>query len=153
MTLVRDAGFTEKWVDVDGYRTNYAEGPDRGTPLLLIHGQGSRWQDYQRVLPELAERHHVYAIDVYGHGGSARLPGDEYTNARIGELVARFVDEVIGTPVLLAGHSSGGLTATWLAAVRPDLVRGVVLEDPPYYSSIMPRAAQTTGGDMARVAH
>ncbi|NNH73247.1 alpha/beta hydrolase [Nocardia uniformis] len=153
MARVRDAGFTEKSVDIGGYRTNYAEGPDRGTPLLLIHGQGSRWQDYQRVLPELAERHHVYAIDVHGHGGSARLPGDEYTNARIGELVAQFVDEVIGAPVLLAGHSSGGLLATRLAAARPDLVRGVVLEDPPYYSSIMPRAAQTTGGDMARVTH
>lgn len=153
MTHVRDAGFVEKQVDVGGYRTNYAEGPDHGVPLLLIHGQGSRWQDYQRVLPELAERHHVYVIDVYGHGKSARLPSDEYTNVRIGELIARFVDEVIGAPLLLSGHSSGGLIATWLAAARPDLVRGVVLEDPPYYSSIMPRAERTTGGDMARVTH
>ncbi|MBF6181133.1 alpha/beta fold hydrolase [Nocardia otitidiscaviarum] len=151
MARVRDAGFLEKQAEIDGYRINYAEGPAAGRPLLLIHGQGSRWQDYQRVLPELAEHHHVYVIDVPGHGGSARLPADEYTNAGVGARIARFIEEIIGAPALVSGHSSGGLLTTWLAAERPDLVRGVVLEDPPYYSSIMPRAALTTGGDMARV--
>ncbi|NEW45699.1 alpha/beta fold hydrolase [Nocardia cyriacigeorgica] len=153
MDEVRRAGFVEKQIDIGGHRTNYAEGPDNGMPLLLIHGQGSQWQDYMRVLPEISRRHHVYAIDVYGHGGSARLPAAEYTNVRIGELVAQFLERVVGEPGIVSGHSSGGLIATWIAAYRPDLVHGVVLEDPPFFSSVMPRAAKTTGGDTALVTH
>ncbi|MFC7441420.1 alpha/beta hydrolase family protein [Laceyella putida] len=54
---------------------------------------------------------------------------------------------------LVSGHSSGGLITTWIASNRPELVNGVVLEDPPYFSSIMPRAKKTAGGDLARVTH
>lgn len=48
----------------------------------------------------------------------------------------------MGRPALVSGHSSGAL----LAANRPDLVSGLLLEDPPFYSSIMRRTARTTGG-------
>jgi pimeloyl-ACP methyl ester carboxylesterase len=37
---------------------------------------------------------------------------------------------VLGQPALVIGHSLGGGTAAGLAQTRPDLVRGVVLEDP-----------------------
>lgn len=30
---------------------NYAEGPDNGPALLLVHGQGMQWEDYARMLP------------------------------------------------------------------------------------------------------
>ncbi|WP_169814265.1 alpha/beta hydrolase [Nocardia mexicana] len=153
MDRVHAAGFVEKQTVIDGYTTNYAEGPDNGRPLLLIHGQGSRWQDYMRVLPEVASRFHVFAVDVYGHGESDRLPASEYTNRRVGALTASFIDGIIGEPVVISGHSSGGLIAAWVAANRADLVRGIVLEDPPLFSSIMPRAAKTVGGNLALVTH
>lgn len=150
---VQEAGFKEKKVNVKGYNTNYVEGPDNGTPLLLIHGQGSKWQDHMKVLPELSKKYHVYAIDVYGHGQSDRLPANEYTNVRVGTLISEFMKQVIKEPAVVSGHSSGGLITTWIAANRPELVKGVVLEDPPLFSSIMPRAKKTTGGDLARVTH
>lgn len=153
MEKVKQAGFTEKQVTIEGYKTNYAEGPDNGIPLLLIHGQGSQWQDYMKVLPELSKKYHVFAVDVYGHGQSARLPRNEYTNVRVGTLIAKFMKQVIKEPAVVSGHSSGGLITTWIAANRPELVKGVVLEDPPYFSSIMPRAKKTAGGDLARVTH
>ncbi|GAB3766570.1 alpha/beta fold hydrolase [Microlunatus parietis] len=140
------AGVTTKITTIGGHQTHYAEGPDNGPPLLLIHGQGSQWDDYAKVLPTLINSHHVFAIDVYGHGRSARLPAQDYTAVRIGTLIAEFMEQELGGPAMVSGHSSGALLAAWLAANRPDLVSGVLLEDPPFYSSIMPRAAKTTGG-------
>ena len=74
------AGFVEKRARVEvslaGEATgsmieavvNYAEGPDNGPALVLVHGQGMQWEDYARVLPDLAKRYHVFAVDC----GSAR---------------------------------------------------------------------------------
>jgi hypothetical protein len=45
MAAATRTGIAEKQVDIEGYRMNYAEGPDNGPPLILIHGQGSQWQD------------------------------------------------------------------------------------------------------------
>lgn len=75
---VRRVGFVEKQAEINGAVINYAEGPDNGPPLLLIHGQVMNWQSYQRVLPALARDFHVFAIDVYGHGGSEWVP-EKYT--------------------------------------------------------------------------
>ena len=50
---------------------NYGEVENDKPPLLLIHGQMSIWQDYALVMPELSEKWHIYAVDVYGHGGSS----------------------------------------------------------------------------------
>ncbi|MHA2397057.1 MAG: alpha/beta fold hydrolase, partial [Candidatus Thorarchaeota archaeon] len=39
----------------------------------------------------------------------------------------------------ISGNSSGGLIALWLAANRPSLVKGIILEDPPLFSAEWPR--------------
>ena len=148
----REAGFTERKANVDGRTLAYAEGPDNGPTLLLIHGQGSRWTDHVRVLPDLAETHHVYAVDVPGHGGSDRLDPSEYSNVAVGEILARFLEDVVGEPAIVSGHSSGGLLALHLAAEHPDLVTGLLLEDPPLFSSEMPRLLDTTGGGLPTLA-
>lgn len=152
MRRVWASGFTEQRVEIDGWWTNYAEGPDNGPPLVLVHGQASRWQDHLHVLPSLAERHHVFAVDVYGHGRSARLPPDRYTNRSVAALLAGFLRTVVGRPAVLAGHSSGALLAADIAARHPECVRALILEDPPFFSSIPPRAHRTVGGDLARVS-
>ena len=80
------AGFVEKRARVEvslaGEATgsmieavvNYAEGPDNGPALVLVHGQGMQWEDYARVLPDLAQRYHVFAVDCFGHGESSHDP-------------------------------------------------------------------------------
>jgi pimeloyl-ACP methyl ester carboxylesterase len=149
---VEEAGFTERQATVDGHVLNYGEGPDNGPPLILVHGQGSQWEDHALVLPELAERHHVFAVDVPGHGGSDRLPADRYSNVDVATLLARFMEQQVGEPATVSGHSSGGLLALWIAAERPELVDGLLLEDPPLFSSELPRLLQTTGGGLPTIA-
>lgn len=154
MWRIQHAGYTERQVTINKSMINYGRGPDNdGVPLLLIHGQGVAWQQYYPVLPALAEDYRVFAVDVYGHGGSARVPA-KYTAAAIGADLARFVEQVIGEPVMVAGHSSGGQLAAWLAGHRPDLVRGVLLEDPPMFTTLLPRAEKTWNWvDLATACH
>lgn len=129
MSPVWSAGYVERQATIDGSTLNYAEGPANGPALLLIPGQGVDWQNYFPVLPSLAQRYHVFAVDVYGHGRSARVPS-KYSVPAIGKDLATFLRTVVGGPAIVSGHSSGGQLATWLAAYEPMLVRGAVLEDP-----------------------
>lgn len=129
------AGFVEKQATLpDGTVINYGEGPDNGPPLLLIHGQMTSWEDYEKVLPKLSRRFHVFAVDCHGHGGSSKNP-EKYSAISMGNDLIWFLEQVIKAPAIVSGHSSGGLLAAWLAANSPEHVRGVVLEDPPFFST------------------
>lgn len=153
MWHVRRAGFVEKETEVGGTRLNYAEGPANGPPLLLIHGQLTSWESYARVLPALSRDYHVFAVDVHGHGQSDRAP-DKYTAVAIAEDMRSFIQQVIGQPAAVSGHSSGGLIAAVMAARFPEWVRGLVLEDPPFFSSVLPRARSTWNYvDLSITAH
>ena len=137
------AGFIEKQALLDdGTILNYAEGPDNGPALLLIHGQGSNWQDYSTVLPELSRVYHVFAIDCHGHGKSSFNPEKYYADI-MGEDFIWFIENVIGEPTVVSGHSSGGLLTAWLAANSPENVLGIVLEDPPLFSTEEGRIEKT----------
>jgi len=140
---VEKSGFIEKQSYPDEYNViNYAEGPNNGPALLLIHGQTGRWRDYAPVLKALSEHYHIFAIDCYGHGLSSSNP-ETYSAQAMGEDYVWFIENIINEPVVISGHSSGGLLTAWIAANAPDIVRGVVLEDPPFFSSEKDRCEQT----------
>lgn len=70
----------------------------------------------------------------------------------MGRDLAIFLREMVGGPVYVSGNSSGGLLAITIGLEASDLVRGLVLEDPPLFSSVHPRFPTTAGyphGDRA----
>lgn len=137
----------------NGTRLAYAEGPRGGPAVLLLHAQSASWRNYGTVLPALAADHHVFAVDIAGHGASDRTPEcyDVHTITR--DIIA-FIETVIGEPVVLSGHSSGGLIAVMLAAEAPQRVRALLLEDPPLFSTDTDRARKTFNYvDLAAPAH
>ncbi len=141
--VLEEYGIIEKQTQVGDITFNYAEGPDNGPPLVLLHAQLLDWFTYNQVLPELSQHFHVYAIDYIGHG-KTRYPENYVMNAHnIGGDIASFIDQVIGQPVFITGNSSGGLLTTWIAANRPDLVSAIVLEDPPLFSAEYPEIQKT----------
>lgn len=143
MKKLEKAGFIEKQAELpDGTILNYGEGPDNGPPLFLIHGQMVSWVDYAKVLPALSGYFHIFAVDCHGHGGSSKDPA-KYTAQAMGNDFVWFIEQVIGEPAYVSGHSSGGLLAAWLAANFPQNVRGVVLEDPPFFSTEPDRREKT----------
>lgn len=143
MKQVNKAGFTERLVELDnGLVINYAEGPDNGPNLLLIHGQTMVWEDYANVLPQLSRNYHVYAIDCYGHGDSSKVVAT-YSCEIMGEDINWFIERVMGDKCVISGHSSGGILAAWIAANYPENIEYLVLEDPPFFS-VTPEEMQNT---------
>lgn len=140
---VAAAGYVPKTVQVNQVTLSYVEGPDNGPPLVLLHAQLLDWYSYSRVLPALAKSFHVYDVDYPGHGKTVTPADYPMTANRIGADLGDFIQRQIGQPVFITGNSSGGLLTTWLAANRPELVRAVVLEDPPLFSSEYPRIQRT----------
>jgi pimeloyl-ACP methyl ester carboxylesterase len=90
-------------------------------PVLLLHGLGATGAVWDR-LGELLERR-LLVPDLPGHGGSAPLP--EYSFEALAAGVADGLDET--GPVVVAGHSLGGVVALELASGRYGLdVAGVL---------------------------
>ena len=123
LTKIKVAGISEGFQElsfaIDGVNLNYVVGPQHELPLLLIPGQMESWQGYKCVLPELSKRFHIFIPDLRGHGKSTWTPG-EYSYDICGNDLKRFVREVIQRPALIAGLSSGGVLAIWLAAYAPE---------------------------------
>lgn len=115
-------------------------GPPGPPRVLAIHGltgHGRRWEELAtRHLPDVA----MAAPDLLGHGRSPwRAPWTIDANA---DALAAVLPEDTD-PVVVVGHSFGGAIALHLAAVRPELVAGLVLLDP---------AVGLDGGWMAEIA-
>lgn len=139
---VAAAGFVEKTVQIGEVSLNYAEGPDNGPALVLLHAQHMDWFSYSRVLPELSKSFHVFAVDYHGHG-KTKSPVERLNANDIGADLSTFIESCIGEPAYISGNSSGGVLTAWLAANRPELVKAIVLEDPALFSSEYPRIKET----------
>ena len=72
-------------------------------------------------------------MDFRGHGESARSEG-RYRVVDYVEDAARFLEEEIGRPAAVYGHSLGAMVAAATAARAPGMVMAVVLEDPPFHT-------------------
>ena len=106
------------------------DGADDAPPVVLLHGILDSGRTWDWMVPRLADDYRVVRLDFRGHGGSDRAPGAYHMQEYVSDAVAA-CEQVARTPCVIIGHSLGGATAAGLAQTRPDLVRGVVLEDAP----------------------
>jgi pimeloyl-ACP methyl ester carboxylesterase len=97
-------------------------------PILLLHQSLARSEDWENIFPRLATRYRVVAYDARGHGKSGRAP--DYTLRAFADDALRVLREIAKEPSVLIGHSLGALAALVAAGDAPELVRGLVLEDP-----------------------
>jgi pimeloyl-ACP methyl ester carboxylesterase len=93
--------------------------------FLLIHGaMGGAWC-WERVIPGLQTAgHDAVAIDLPGQGADTTALA-EITLYRYADAVCDALDDMDG-PVLLTGHSMGGMVITQAASQRPDRLAGLV---------------------------
>ncbi|MFN2465199.1 MAG: alpha/beta fold hydrolase [Candidatus Dormibacteria bacterium] len=128
-----DAPWQSKTVDL-GTPVHYADFGGTGPVMVLVHGIASSHLNWMGVGPELAERAHVYAVDLPGYGLSPRSsePASVETSQR---YLDRFIDAVSpNAPVILFGHSMGGLVSIMQSAAHPEKVSRLILMAPaaPY---------------------
>ncbi|MEO0996553.1 MAG: alpha/beta fold hydrolase [Pseudomonadota bacterium] len=102
-------------------------------PLVLFHQTPLSARMYSTILPLLAERRVVYAVDTPGYGESDPPPApvaiEDYAAA-----VGDFLD-TLPPAVDVLGYHTGVLIATELALTRPEQVRRVVLVAVPLFDA------------------
>lgn len=97
--------------------------------VVCLHGVMAHGARFRKLAEErLAERFHVLAPDLRGHGRSGW--DEPWTlEAHVDDLL-----ETVGGPAAWIGHSFGGRLALELAARRPELVERAALLDPAVYA-------------------
>ena len=125
--------YSEQTIALDAeIAINYIHVPRSGPALVLLHGAGSEWQSFLPLLPTLARKFQVYAIDLRGHGKSTWATSG-YCVHDYARDIECFLSKQILEPAVLYGHSLGALISIFLAARSPSLVRALILGDPPFY--------------------
>ena len=104
----------------------HEEGSPTGKVALLIHGWGSSWYAVSPLLPLLRQRYRCLAVDLPGYGASPHGPG-RTTIAGYADLLTTLIGEITTQPVVLVGHSMGGMISLMIALKRPELVERMVL--------------------------
>jgi pimeloyl-ACP methyl ester carboxylesterase len=122
------AGIESHYVTVGPYRVHYFVG-GKGKPLLLIHGLGSRSEDWTPEMPDYVNNgFRVYAIDLLGCGRTDH-PNIAYTIQQQTDLIHGFLDAVHVQQIDVIGWSMGGWVAFEFALEHPSSVRRLVAMD------------------------
>ena len=123
-----------RFITVDGVRLHYVD-RGTGTPLVLLHGNGSMIEDFQSsgLIDLAAKNYRVIAIDRPGFGHSTRPRSTVWTPEAQADLIAAALKK-IGVPrAIILGHSWGTLVALALAVKYPQEVQALVLASGYYY--------------------
>lgn len=126
-------------------RLVHVEQAGTGEPVVLLHGFGASTYSWRKVMPGLAARFRVVAIDLNGFGYTER-PRDlaSYTREGQGQLVLDVLDALRIERAHVVGHSYGGGITLWLASRHPERFLSMVLVDssaPTYANDRRSRAA------------
>jgi len=129
MTMTSDwtaqAKGTGQYAEVNGINLYY-ETHGSGRPLILLHGGLGSGEMFGPVLPLLAERHQVVAVDLQGHGRTADIDRPIDVRLMAGDIAALIDHLQLNTPDVV-GYSLGGGVALHTAAKYPAKVRRLVM--------------------------
>jgi len=116
---------TGQYAEVNGINLYY-EIHGSGRPLILLHGGLGSGEMFGPVLPLLAERHQVVAVDLQGHGRTADIDRPIDVRLMAGDIAA-LIDHLRLTTPDVVGYSLGGGVALHTAARYPTKVRRLVM--------------------------
>lgn len=118
------ADLTHHRVQVNGTELHYVAAGTSGSPVLLVHGFPESWWTFRKLIPLLAARHRVFAVDLRGFGDSA-LAAPDHDSATAAADLAALIERLDVGSVHLTGQDISGPTTYRLAATRPELVRSL----------------------------
>ena len=122
--------YTENVYTVGGQLIHTVEAGRTGRQVaILIHGWSSSWYAVSPLLGLLAQRFHCIAVDLPGYGKSPPMT-EPATIPGYADLIAGLIEQVSEGPVVLVGHSMGGMTSITLSLKYPVLVERMVLLSP-----------------------
>lgn len=128
---------TSQFIDVDNLRLHYLDfgdislppGEDPRVKMLCLHGGAAQAHWFDFVVGPFLDDYRVLSLDLRGHGDSDWGPPDKYSYPDFAGDIGRFIEKLRIGPVLLVGHSMGGMVSIVTAAEFPDEVGELVVVD------------------------
>jgi pyruvate dehydrogenase E2 component (dihydrolipoamide acetyltransferase) len=115
--------------DVGGRKISYAGAGQDGDVVLLVHGYGGDRNSWLFLQEPLAARYRVYALDLPGHGTSAKDVGEGSLSV-LADAVTGVLDALGAERAHVVGHSMGGAVALAAAARDPARIASLTLIAP-----------------------
>jgi pimeloyl-ACP methyl ester carboxylesterase len=114
---------------VNGVKLHYLQaGHGSQTPVVLLHGYAETSHMWLPLIPELADRRIVIAVDLRGAGSSDK-PAAGYDKKTMAQDIHALVRSLGHPKVKIVGHDIGLMVAYAYAAQYPDEVESIVLMD------------------------
>lgn len=135
------------FITVKGLKLYYEEA-GKGMPLLLLHGFGRTASDWRPYTAELSKNYRVIAVDLPGHGRSDYMDTTNiYLHKRAAEYILAMLDSLHIDSIDVIGHSSGGFITLYMATLKPELLKRIIVIDAQVYYSNTTRKVITSLGE------
>lgn len=130
-SVVANAGVAAASPSLSGFREGHAAGlhyvtGGTGEPLVLLPGWPQTWWEFRKIMPALASRYRVIAVDLPGMATSRPTAGDKKSMAA---AVHGLVQALGLRSVHMAGHDIGAMVAFSFAANHPAATKTVTIMD------------------------
>lgn len=122
-------GFVSNTAKVNGTTLHYVRG-GTGPAIILLHGFPEDWYEFHKIMPRLAKKFTVIAVDMRGIGGSKATAGG-YDAANLAKDIHELIEHLKLNRIYIAGHDIGGMVAYAYVRLYPTAARGVMILDVP----------------------
>jgi len=121
-------------INVNGAQLEYIE-KGSGQPLVLVHGSSNDYRAWKHQHDELSKHFRTIVYSRRYHWPNEVIPHDkEYAMSEQLDDLEALITSLDASPVNLVGHSYGAFLSLLLAIKNPQLVKTLVLAEPPVFS-------------------
>ena len=138
-------GITHHRAKINGTTLHYVAAGTSGSPILLVHGFPETWWAFRSLIPLLAARHRVFAVDLRGFGDSDNEAGD-YDSKTSAEDLHQLIQQLGVGPIHLTGQDISGGTVFRLATTHKEDVLSLTAIETGLPGFGMERLADITHG-------
>ena len=119
-----------KATSVNGYDLAYVE-YGRGVPVVMVHGSLVDYRAFRAQLEPFGDKYRAIAVSLrHYYPEHWNGTGEGFSERQHSADVAAFIRSLDAGPVVVIGHSRGGIIALHVARSYPDVVRTLVLAEP-----------------------
>ena len=112
------SGTKDHHVKVNGIDLHYVSAGSGGSPVVLVHGFPETWWAFHKVIPLLAAKHQVVAVDLRGFGDSSNSAKD-YDSKTVAEDLHELIAKLDVGPVHITTQDISGTAVFHLASKHP----------------------------------
>ena len=121
-------------VDINGIDLEVMK-QGNGETILFVHGSNGDYRTWNAQQSEFAKHFHTISYSRRYHYPNEKITEDaDYAMVEHLDDLQKFIQSLDGKPVHLAGHSYGAFLSLLLAIREPQLIRTLILEEPPIFT-------------------